>query len=95
LFPATVAEQLEKLGNVARYTTAQPRGSFVNNSNTFVAGAADYGAGALEGVANVAAGGVPVGTWTRQAVSEARGKRAARRSTAPGAGLDRLPETRQ
>lgn len=95
LFPAAVAEQLEKLGNVARYTTAQPRGSFVNNSNTFVAGAADYGAGALEGVANVAAGGVPVGTWTRQAVSEARGKRAARRSTAPGAGLDRLPETRQ
>lgn len=95
LFPARAAEQLEQLGNVARYTTAQPRGSFVNNSNTFVAGAADYGAGALEGVANVAAGGVPVGTWTRTAISEARGKRAARRSTAPGAGLDRLPERRQ
>lgn len=33
------AQQLQQLGNVARLTQAQPRGSFVNNSNTFVAAA--------------------------------------------------------
>src|SRR6185503_10530210 len=32
-----VAERAQALGNVARYTQAQPRGAFVNNSNTFVA----------------------------------------------------------
>lgn len=84
------AEQLSTLGNVARYTQFQPRGSFVNNSNTFVAGAADYGAGALEGAANVAAHGIPVGTWARKAISTVNAAKAARASIAPGAGLDRL-----
>lgn len=84
------AEQLSTLGNVARYTQFQPRGSFVNNSNTFVAGAADYSASALEGAANVAAGGVPVGTWARKSVQALSAGKAVRQATAPGAGLDRL-----
>src|SRR5262249_44813035 len=84
------AEQLQTLGNVARYTQAQPRGSFVNNSNTFTAGAADYGASGLEGVANVAAHGVPVGTWTRKALSKAAAGRRVKATLAPGAGLDLL-----
>jgi hypothetical protein len=41
----------------------------------------------------VAAGGVPVGTWTRRAVSAVRQRRATRRSLAPGAGLDQLNES--
>lgn len=85
-----VAEQLERLGNVARYTSAQPAGSFVNNSNTFVAGAADHAATAVEGMANLKAGGVPVGTWTRHLLQNASARRRVRRSLAPGAGLDRL-----
>jgi hypothetical protein len=59
------ADQLSALGNVAGYTQFQPRGAFVNNSNTFVSGAANYGIHALEGAANVAAHGIPVGTWVR------------------------------
>lgn len=90
ILPAGTTEQLEKLGNVARYTTAQPRGAFVNNSNTFVAQAADYGVSALEGAANVAAQGVPVGTWGRRALTALQSGRTARRAMAPGAGLGRL-----
>lgn len=89
--PATV-EQLEKLGNVSRYVTAQPRGSYVNNSNTFTAQAAEYGAQALEGAANVAAHGVPLGTWAGRAIRSARQRRAIQQSMAPGAGLGRLEE---
>jgi hypothetical protein len=84
------SQTLEKLGNVARYTQEQPRGSYVNNSNTFVAGAANATKSALEGAANVAAHGVPVGTWARQALAKrAIGKEAAQ-SLEPGAGLNKL-----
>lgn len=95
LLPPRAAEQLEQLGNVSRYTTAQPRGSYVNNSNTFVAQAADKAASAAEGIANVAAGGVPVGTWTRRAIEKSRERKRTGRSLSAGSGLDRLPERRQ
>lgn len=64
------AEHLETLGNVARYTQEQPRGAFVNNSNTFVAQAANAAASALEGAINVKAGGVPLGTWGRNIINK-------------------------
>ncbi len=92
LLPPDVAEQVEKLGRVATYATSQPKGSFVNNSNTFVAGAAGYGASAVEGAVNVAAGGVPVGTWGRRAVNSLNEGRKVRNALAPGAGLNRLRE---
>lgn len=84
---AQTSQTLEKLGNVARYTQEQPRGSFVNNSNTFVAGAASAAKSAAEGVANRAAFGVPVGTWTRQALEKRTAAREVARSLEPGAGL--------
>ena len=84
------ADQLEKLGNVARYTMAQPRGAFVNNSNTLVASLGKYGASALEGAANVAAKGIPVGTWGRRAIQNVSAGRMVRQALAPGAGLTRL-----
>jgi hypothetical protein len=87
--PAT-AETLGNLGDVARYTQFQPRGSFVNNSNTAVAQMADYGAGALEGAVNVAAHGVPVGTWGRNVLQRASTGQMVKQSLAPGAGLTRL-----
>lgn len=89
------AEQLEKLGNVARYTQFQPRGSFVNNSNTLVASAAEYGASTAEGLANVAAHGVPVGTWGRKMARHVSTNRKISRATAPGAGLERLQPAQQ
>jgi hypothetical protein len=85
------AETLETLGNVARYTQSQPRGSFVNNSNTFTAQAASHAANALEGMANVKAGGIPVGTMVRKALGNRSEAKAAAEALKPGAGLTRLP----
>jgi len=90
LLPPQNIEQLDKLGNVARYTTAQPKGSFVNNSNTAVAQAADYGARLAEHAVNAKAGGLPVGTLGRKAIQAMTRNRAAREAIAPGAGLGRL-----
>ncbi len=69
LFDVQERQHLEALGNVARYTQAQPVGSFVNNSNTLVGGLAEMAkAGAkstVEGAANVAAKGIPIGSFAR------------------------------
>lgn len=85
------SQTVEKLGNVARYTQEQPRGSFVNNSNTFVASAANAAKSAVEGAANVAAHGVPVGTWTREALARRSNAKAVAQSLEPGAGLSAVP----
>jgi hypothetical protein len=83
IFDAQTLEQIRSLGNVARYTTEQPRGASVNNSNTLVAGMADYGKGAAEGATNFAFGGVPVGTWIRKGAEKA----GAAKTLRPGAGV--------
>jgi hypothetical protein len=87
LLDEATAEQVQKLGAVARYTQAQPRGSFVNNSNTFVSAAADHLASTLEGVANVTAGGIPVGTFARKGLQGRAERNFVRKATAPGAGI--------
>jgi hypothetical protein len=86
------AEQLEKLGNVARYTTAQPKGSYVNNSNTLVGSLSNGVANTAEGMLNFAAAGAPLGTALRKGASALRDRGKTKRSLAPGAGLDRLDE---
>lgn len=83
------ADQLDTLGNVARYAQAQPRGSFVNNSNTFVAQAAAHAANVLEGAANLKTG-LPVGTMVRKAIANRAQARATHEALKPGAGLGRL-----
>lgn len=92
LLDPKLAEQVRTLGDVSRYTMFQPRGSFVNNSNTFVASAAEHGADVLEGAANVKAGGIPVGTWVRQNITDRGARKAAEKTFAPGAGLTRLSD---
>jgi hypothetical protein len=92
IFDGETATGLKTLGNVARYTQAQPRGAFVNNSNTLV-GALAQRAGAtaqraIESGLNVAVPGVQLGT----SLMEMRARRAAeketRRSLKPGAGIE-------
>jgi hypothetical protein len=80
------ADTLEQLGNVARYTQAQPRGAFVNNSNTLVGALAEHGASALEHAANIKTGGIG-GTLVRGALKGRAARAAAQRAIAPGAGL--------
>ena len=76
IFTPDAASQLKTLGNVARYTQAQPRGAFVNNSNTLVGSLAEkakkgIGAAAESGL-NVAVPGLQLGTT----VMEMRARRA-------------------
>ena len=93
--------QLKTLGNVAGYTQFQPRGSYVNNSNTLVGYLANKAAGVAEGAGNVAgfkfAGGLPLGTMVRQGVQSSKQKQRAERALKPGAGstLDEISKTGQ
>jgi hypothetical protein len=91
LLDPQLAEHVQNLGDVARYSQLQPEGHFVNNSNTFTALAA-HGADALEGVANVKAGGLPVGTLIRKHITDRKGRKAAAKTFAPGSGLTRLSD---
>jgi hypothetical protein len=80
---------LRTLGNVANYTQFQPRGSFVNNSNTLVGYLAEKGAGGLETAANVVGLktiGYPAGSEARRLIGQARERKFARESLEPGAG---------
>jgi hypothetical protein len=87
LVDGETAQQLRALGNVARYTQAQPRGSYVNQSNTFVAGAKEMAKGGLEKAANVAGFGVvPIGTMTREALASRAAAKQTKESLKPGAG---------
>jgi hypothetical protein len=87
------AEDLEKVGNVARYTQAQPRGSYVNNSNTLVGALAEHAAGTAEGLGNLAGAGVlPLGTMARKVLQTRAANKATEKSLAPGAGLTRLSD---
>ena len=81
IFNQEAASKLKTLGNVARYTQAQPRGAFVNNSNTLVGSLAEkaskaVGVGVESGL-NLAAPGLQLGT----SVMEMRARRAAEAET--------------
>lgn len=65
-----MANQIKTLGNVARYTQFQPKGSFINNSNTLVANGMKATKGAIEGAANYVAHGIPVGTLIGKALTK-------------------------
>lgn len=85
------ANQLKTLGNVAGYIQHQPKGSFVNNSNSTVAYLAEKAAGALEAAGNVVGGGkvgLPIGTMIRGKAQEIKAAQAAKQSLKPGAGVE-------
>lgn len=90
LFDPAEAKQLMTLGNVARYTQAQPRGSYVNNSNTDVSNLARTG-GAFLARGVDAATGTPIGSLAGSLISKARLEKASaaqlRDLLGPGAGI--------
>lgn len=87
VFPPEQAKQIETLGNVARYTQIQPKGSYVNNSGTLVGALAEGAKTTAEGAANVAAKGVPIGTWTRKLLQGRANAKALNETLQPGAGI--------
>lgn len=90
VFDPQTSETLGNLGEVARATQFQPRGSFVNNSNTLVGALGETGANLVEHGANIAAKGLPVGTIARKVLSSRAAAKAAQKAVAPGAGIDRI-----
>ena len=76
IFTPEIASELKTLGNVARYTQEQPRGAFVNNSNTLVGALAEKAkkgiSAGVEGGLNVVVPGLQLGTT----VMEMRARRA-------------------
>ena len=93
--------QLKTLGNVANYTQFQPRGSFVNNSNTLVGYLAEKGANVAEGAGNVAGlkfmGGYPIGSEARKFIRSRKERAKVEKALEPGAGstLDEISKKGQ
>lgn len=92
LLDPDTADQVRKLGNVARYTQAQPRGSYVNNSNTFVSALGAKTGTLLERAANTAVPYVNLGTAAKEALAKRAQSLSVHESLKPGAGLDVLNE---
>lgn len=88
--PAT-ANQLETLGNVARYTQAQPRGHFANNSNTLTGAIAEHAGHAIEGALNYKTGGIPIASWVRKGLENRALQKELETATAPLAGVQQPP----
>ncbi len=90
IFNPEASTQLKNLGNVARYTQFQPKGSFVNNSNTLVGALANHAAGVVESGANMMMGGkygIPVGSIIRGKVQEVKSAKETQKSLETGAGI--------
>lgn len=87
IFDPETRKYVETLGNVARYTQEQPRGSYVNNSNTLVGALAEGTKTAAENAANVAAKGVPVGSFIRKIGEKRAQQRMLNETLEPAAGI--------
>jgi hypothetical protein len=92
LLDGKTAETARNLGDVARYTQFQPKGSFANNSNTTVAALAEKAGDALEGIIDFKAGGIPIASTVRKQLHENKVRKQAEATFAPGAGLTKLSD---
>ena len=95
VFNPEASSTLKTLGNVAQYTQAQPKGSFVNNSNTLVGAMAERAAGGLEAAANAVGGGkfgIPVGSMVRGQVQKFKAAKETKKALEPAAGVTSLKD---
>lgn len=90
LFSPEEAQTLRTIGKVAHYTQVQPRGSYVNNSNTDVANYARTGGGMAASAVDHIFGGVPVGSIVKNAAENSIMQKASNKTLSsilwPGAG---------
>jgi hypothetical protein len=95
VFNPDASSTLKTLGNVAKYTQAQPKGSFVNNANTLVGALAERAAGGLEAAANAVGGGkfgIPVGSMVRGQVQKFKAAKETKKALEPAAGVTSLKD---
>jgi hypothetical protein len=94
VFNPDASSTLKTLGNVAQYTQAQPRGSFVNNSNTLVGAMAERAAGGLEALGNIGSSkvGLPLGTIVRGQFQNLKAAQQTKKALEPAAGVTSLKD---
>jgi hypothetical protein len=94
VFNPDASSTLKTLGNVAQYTQAQPRGSFVNNSNTLVGSLAEKAAGGLETIGNIGSSkiGLPLGTIVRGQFQKIKAGQETKKALEPAAGVTSLKD---
>ena len=97
VFNPDSSSMLKTLGNVSQYTQAQPKGSYVNNSNTLIGALANNAAGGLEALGNIAGGklpgvpfGIPAGTMIRNKMQSMSAEKATQKALEPAAGVTYL-----
>jgi hypothetical protein len=91
ILDAESARNAQTLGNVARYQQFQPRGSYVNNSNTLTGAAAELAKNGATLGANALFNGIPVGSAVRAAAQYIGKAKQVKQSLGP-AGLTKLSE---
>lgn len=85
LVDRNVAEQLDRLGEVARWEMQQGRGGYYNNSGTFIAAAKEYAAHTAEIAGNIK--GIPAGSMVRHVFRGRADKKYLQSTLEPGAGI--------
>ena len=88
IFDGATAQTLRDLGEVSRKVMAQPKGSFANNSNTFVAALADKLGKGAEQALNLAIPGASIGTAAAQVRARRAGRKFEEQSLKPLAGVE-------
>jgi hypothetical protein len=83
------AKTLQNVGEVAHNTVYQPRGSFVNTSNTFTAALGQHAKGLAEGAVNklFGFGLIPIGSMIRSVGANYSANQAMTKSLQTGAGI--------
>ena len=82
------SQMIRNLVKTGQYVESRPRGAFVNESNTFVAGAKALAASGLEKALNATTANiVPIGTMGREALQNRAIKQATKEALKPGAGV--------
>lgn len=89
LLPQQYAEMAQQLGNVARMVQIQPRGSFVNNSNTLTAAMSGVAKSYGEGTLNAAVPGANLGTFIRERRRATDTRKRVDRALDPRSGINR------
>lgn len=96
LLDPVAAQQVQAVGNVAKVAQTQPRGSYVNNSNSATSYLAEKAKDVAEHGVNIMSGGIPTGSIGRAIGGRILDARGARKATndalAPAAGLTRLSD---
>ena len=86
------AISLQTVGEVARYTQVQPKGSYVNNSGTLVAALKHNMVGAAENSANAVVPFFNLGTSIRNKIDSRTLAQSTKKTLEPGAGLVNLKD---